>query len=235
MTRLTKVLAAFAALALSACTAPIFTDASFSGGADVQLQGGTPVVVLGLEFQIDFVDDSASEDGVAPNMDLEGNSAKPILDLIGFTEGTDKGDGYNETLSYGAFTHGDVVLTGMTLAEIDTLQTAMLQHPANTWNSSAIGRYQIVRTTLRTLRQELGLDDDLMFDAELQDRLAIELLRGRGYDEWKEGRMSDEQFALNLSKEWASLPNPQTGAGFYSGQNAAVSYAQVKAVFNEAR
>lgn len=27
---------------------------------------------------------------------------RPVLDLIGHTEGTDKGDGYNETLAYGA-------------------------------------------------------------------------------------------------------------------------------------
>ncbi len=33
---------------------------------------------------------------------------RPMLDLIGFTEGTDKGDGYNETLAYGAYTGGDV-------------------------------------------------------------------------------------------------------------------------------
>lgn len=26
---------------------------------------------------------------------------RPLLNLIGFTEGTDKGDGYNETLGYG--------------------------------------------------------------------------------------------------------------------------------------
>lgn len=35
---------------------------------------------------------------------------RPMLDLIGFTEGTDKGDGYNETLAYGAYTGGNVNL-----------------------------------------------------------------------------------------------------------------------------
>ncbi|WP_247996840.1 hypothetical protein [Brucella tritici] len=74
---------------------------------------------------------------------------RPLLDLIGFTEGTDKGDGYNETLGYGAYTGGDVVLVKMSLKDIDDLQGKMLAHPKNKLNSSALGRYQIVRTTLR--------------------------------------------------------------------------------------
>lgn len=33
---------------------------------------------------------------------------RPLLDLIGFTEGTDKGRGYNETLAYGKMLDGEV-------------------------------------------------------------------------------------------------------------------------------
>jgi len=32
---------------------------------------------------------------------------RPMLDLIGFAEGTDRKRGYNETLAYGAYTGGD--------------------------------------------------------------------------------------------------------------------------------
>jgi hypothetical protein len=64
---------------------------------------------------------------------------RPLLDLIGFTEGTDKGRGYNETLAYGALTGGPVDLVGMTLDQVDALQTRMLAHPDNRWNSSAAG------------------------------------------------------------------------------------------------
>ena len=69
-----------------------------------------------------------------------------------FTERTDKGRGYNGTLAYGAFTGGDVNLVGMSLSQIDGLQTKMLANPKNKLNSSAVGRYQIVRTTLRSIR-----------------------------------------------------------------------------------
>ena len=163
------------------------------------------------------------------------NSVTPILDLIGQTEGTDRGDGYNETLAYGRLTGGDVVLIDMTLAEIDDLQTAMLAHPDNRWNSSAVGRYQIVRTTLRALKKKLGLPETAKFTAELQDRLAIELLKGRGFEAWKVGRINDHEFALELSKEWASLPNPQTGKGHYPGQRAAVDFATVQSVLDQVR
>jgi len=69
----------------------------------------------------------------------------------------DRKRGYNETLAYGAFTGGDVDLVAMTLQAIDALQTRMLKHPDNRFNSSALGRYQIVRTTLRAIRKTVKL------------------------------------------------------------------------------
>lgn len=123
----------------------------------------------------------------------------------------------------------------MSLAEIDALQTKMLAHPKNSWSSSAVGRYQIVRTTLRKLKNTLQLADNVKFSPEVQDRFAFELLKGRGYEAWMAGIITHRQFALNLSKEWASLPNPYSDTGYYSGQNAAVSYVKVEYVLAEAR
>lgn len=154
-------------------------------------------------------------------------TAKPILDLVGKTEGTDRGDGYNETLAYGRLTGGDVDLVNMTLGEIDKLQTSMLRHPDNVWNSSAVGRYQIIRTTLRKLKKNLGLTDDMKFTPELQDMLAVELLKGRGYNKWLRGEMSDTAFFNNLSKEWASLPNAK-GLGTYEGQRIGTTLEGLK-------
>jgi len=152
----------------------------------------------------------------------------PILNLIGNTEGTDKGDGYNETLGYGAYTGGDVDLVNMTLGDVDKLQTQMLRHPDNRWNSSAVGRYQVIRTTLRDVKKEMGLTDDMKFDKELQDRIAMHLLERRGLSKWQAGEMSDSQFLTSLSQEWASLPS-STGKGFYKGQRAAATTRQVLA------
>ncbi|RVQ76132.1 lysozyme family protein [Sinorhizobium medicae] len=159
---------------------------------------------------------------------------RPMLDLIGKSEGTDKGRGYNETLGYGAYTGGDRNLTSMTLDEIEQLQGAMLRHPRNRFNSSALGRYQIVRATLRKLKIALRLPGTAKFDASLQDRLGCHLMRGRGIDVWLAGDMSDRALMDALAKEWASLPT-SAGAGHYDGQRASVSTLQVGLALDEVR
>ena len=159
---------------------------------------------------------------------------RPLLDLIGFTEGTDKGRKYNETLAYGAYTGGDVKLTAMTLDEIDALQTRMLKHPKNKLRSSALGRYQIIRTTLRTLRKTLDLTGNELFDGDMQDRFACVLLGQRGIDKYLAGRLKEDTMLLNLAKEWASLPTP-AGKGFYGGQHAAVSAQRVQQTLGEVK
>lgn len=158
----------------------------------------------------------------------------PLLSLIGNTEGTDKGDGYNETLGYGAYTGGDVDLVNMTLGDIDKLQTDMLRHPNNKWNSSAIGRYQIIRTTLRGLKEEMGLTDDMTFTPELQDQMAMHLLERRGLSKWQAGQMTDDEFINGLSAEWASLPKSD-GKGTYEGQRVGTSTQGMRGVLDQIR
>lgn len=159
---------------------------------------------------------------------------RPLLDLIGHAEGTDRKRGYNETLAYGAFTGGDVDLVTMTLQEIDALQTRMLKHPKNHFNSSALGRYQIVRTTLRAIRKTLKLSPSALFDAEIQDRCACYLLGLRGIDKYLAGRLSEDTLINNLAHEWASLPTT-AGKGAYAGQNAAVTPNRLRQVLAEVK
>lgn len=159
---------------------------------------------------------------------------RPLLDLIGHSEGTDRGRRYNETLAYGAYTGGDVELVAMTLDEVDALQTRMLRHRKNKLKSSACGRYQIVRTTLRQIRTALGLDGSELFNADMQDRMACYLLGVRGIDKFLAGRLSEETMLTNLAKEWASLPTP-AGKGYYGGQRAAVTPNRVRAVLGDVR
>lgn len=161
---------------------------------------------------------------------------RPMLDLIGFTEGTDKGDGYNETLAYGAYTGGDVDLVSMTLKELDALQTKMLQHPKNEWKSSAAGRYQIVRTTARSIRKALPERYPITrkFDAECQDEMACYLLGVRGIDKYLAGRMKESTLINNLAQEWASLPTTE-GKGHYDGQHSAATVGRVRATLAEVK
>ncbi|AGR47778.3 baseplate hub [Sinorhizobium phage phiM7] len=112
-----------------------------------------------------------------PELDADRERHGPMLDYIGQKEGTDRGDGYNETLGYGKFTNGDVNLEGMTVGQVKELQRNMLNHPENTFNSSALGRYQITRQTLTDFQGRLGISDSALFDRNTQDRLAIAILK----------------------------------------------------------
>lgn len=144
----------------------------------------------------------------------------PLLNLIGKAEGTDKGRGYNETLGYGAYTGGDQNLTGMSLKEIDALQTKMLADPNNRLNSSAVGRYQITRTTLRDLMRRNGLTGDEKFDPAMQDRLAGDLIKNLPAG-------SAAQLQNGLAGIWASFPRANTGISAY-GQRTGTDTESVR-------
>lgn len=94
--------------------------------------------------------------------------------------------------------------------------------------SSAAGAPQIITKTLKKLKEVMGLTGKEKFTSGLQDRMAYQLLRYRGYDQFMAGNISTEQFAKNLAMEWASMPvlvgtknnkgqNIKRGAGYYDG------------------
>jgi hypothetical protein len=100
------------------------------------------------------------------------------------------------------------MLTDKTLREIYDLQTGMLRHPANRYNSSAIGAGQFVRGTLfkdrygrgtaeqpgvGSVAQQMGLSPDERFTPELQLRMIDHLIRRRG------------RSAGGLGNEWEGL------------------------------
>ena len=104
-------------------------------------------------------------------------------------------------------------LTKMTLQEVLGIDWKSIGA-----NSSAAGRYQIIRETLYGLIAELGLKRTTLFSADLQDRLAYHLLRRRGYDAWTLGKIDTTEFGKRLAMEWASLP-VLAGTKNYKGKN----------------
>jgi muramidase (phage lysozyme) len=158
-----------------------------------------------------------------------------LLEQIAAGEGTSEEQakkrgyksGYDVTLGYGKFDPKDAnkPITEMTLDELDAFQTEMLKNPENKLNSSAVGKYQIVRTTLRELKEKLGLKGDEKFTPELQDKLASELLQRRGMGKFEKGEITQEQFQENLAKEWASIATKE-GKSFY-GQRVGTTSEEI--------
>lgn len=87
---------------------------------------------------------------------------------------------------------------------------------------------------MRDLKKEMGLTDDMKFDKRLQDRMAMQLLKKRGLDDWQAGKLSDDQFMDNLAHEWASLPKAD-GRGAYKGQRTGVSPGGVRQTLNKVK
>lgn len=113
-----------------------------------------------------------------------------------------------------AYNNVAVNFTGMTINEVQQWQRNYINSGSP---SSAAGRYQIISGTLQSLKDELGLTGDELFDEAMQDRMAIALLERRGLDDFLEGRMSEAQFMRRLSQEWASLPRDMGGRSYYAG------------------
>lgn len=175
----------------------------FSGlpGVDgVSLTGATSKQkqdAMGVELMLDY----STQEGFKP--------VKNLLDFV--TQG--------EAKSYNTIYGGsERPLDNMTIAEVYQLQNSMVRRNKV---SSAVGKYQFIRKTLRSAVKALGLDiNTTRFTSEVQDRLATYLLKIRGLDKFLEGKLSLEGFAKNLSKEWASLPRGQDNRSYYHGDRA---------------
>ena len=122
-----------------------------------------------------------------------------LLDFIGKLESADNYEAY-----IGKSKNKDnPKLTVMSIGEIRTFQDKLiLTHH----ESSAVGRYQIVGSTLTGLVNTLNIKLNEVFDQTMQDRLALQLLKERGIGSFRNGSKTAVQFGLSLAQEWASLP-----------------------------
>lgn len=137
-----------------------------------------------------------------------GLEPKGLLGLIGKHEAGSKG--YNAVYSGSGKSAN---LTGMSISQVLNFQDSIKSS-----GSTAVGKYQFLQKTLRGLVKEMGLNPNTQFTPQLQDDLARALLKKRGLDKYLSGKMSEEEFADNLSKEWAALPY-NTGKSFYAGDS----------------
>ena len=140
---------------------------------------------------------------------------------------------YDITLGYGKYDpKGYKPITQQTLGELDEFQTKMLQDKNNTLHSSAVGMWQVTRTTLRELKKKYGWKDDELFDKKKQDQIGLHLLEKRGLSKFKQGKLSPTRFQQNISKEWASVASPYTKKSYY-GQHTGTSDKDIKKLIGD--
>lgn len=157
------------------------------------------------------------------------SGTKGLLETLAHGEGTSDtraqkrgfASGYDVSYAYGKYNpRGHKPISQMTIGEVKRLQREMIGKqrvlgiPAGD-RSSAVGKYQLIQSTLQEQQRKLGLSDSDVFSPEVQDMIGKSLLQQRGLSKFMQGRLSPKQFQLNLSKEWASVANPETGRSFY--------------------
>jgi len=144
-----------------------------------------------LESVLVFADPGTWGSSAVP-VDVAGANAAAFLRMIRFSEGTDGQDGYR-------------TLFGGALFE-SYADHPRIYVPFRNTSSSAAGAYQILYRTFQGLQSKLGTTG---FSPEVQDAMALELIRERGaLNDVYAGRV--QQAISKVSKVWASLP----GAGY---------------------
>lgn len=128
-------------------------------------------------------------------------------------------------------------LTKMTVDEVLNWQSRSVAAGSK---SSAAGRYQIIRKTLRSLKHQGHVRGTDLFNKSTQDRLGRVLLERRGLSRFQSGKINATQFAQNLSQEWASLPaatrdrkgRKATGQSYYAGDGLNRSHTTIDRVLS---
>lgn len=168
-----------------------------------------------------------------------------VLDFLGKTETGRTGMAAYQTIIGHKEKSLAKPITEMTLDELVIEQRRWVKNLRVA--SGAAGKYQIIRKTLLGLIAELGLPGSTKFTPDVQDRMGMALLRRRGFDAFIAGKMTLNAFALELAKEWASMPvlvdmqgasrQVKAGQSYYAGDGvnkALVTPAELRAVLSEA-
>jgi muramidase (phage lysozyme) len=149
-------------------------------------------------------------------LSVDPTSYTPLMSMIGTIESNDNYNAY-----FGNPRNLEIKFTDMTMDEVMRWQTSFI---ADGNASSAVGRYQIINTTLSGLVRELNIDTTEKFNQRMQDRMAIALFERRGSTAFINKEMTAEEFAASLAKEWAALPkvignNPDSSYYAHDGLN----------------
>ena len=136
------------------------------------------------------------------------SNLQQLKDVIGKAE---SGNNYNRLVTAKA---GDknlpsefknINLSDLTIAEVLDLQKRMKK--SGLFPSTAIGKFQIVEPTLKSLSSSLGVDiNKTKFTPETQEMYADKLIKDAGYEDYKTGKITGETLQNNLAKIWAAVP-----------------------------
>lgn len=145
---------------------------------------------------------------------------KPLADMIGAAEADSLG-GYNaanagKPMDLG--NNGLTAITGRTCEQVTLAEVKAWQRQGLLF---AVGRYQMIPTTLQAAQRWAGLPDSAAFSPANQDLMLQALLQYKRPTVWLylQGKASKAAALLAMAKEWAGVPRPD-GYSHYHGDRA---------------
>ncbi|MEZ5809876.1 MAG: hypothetical protein R3D45_00550 [Rhizobiaceae bacterium] len=132
-----------------------------------------------------------------------GSDTDPKLqDLLGLVASKESHGNYNAFFGHGK-NQNNPKFTAMTVGQVRQWQDNFV---AGGSKSSAVGKYQIIRKTLDAIIGRLNLNGSELFDENMQDRMAVDLLKVRKLNDFLSGAIGIVAFGNMLAMEWASFP-----------------------------
>ena len=166
-----------------------------------------------------------------------------VLSFISSGEGgynsSNRGTINNEIIgSDNATKRGGKSLSEMTLGEIKGYQKLKKD---NLNRLFAVGAYQITPEAMDAAMKAAGVNDNTIFSPDVQDRMGLGLLLGTKRPKlaaYIKGESDDINTAmLEFAKEFASIPDPNTGRSYYAnkGNKAQHTVAETREALERAR
>ena len=180
-------------------------------------------------------------------VDVGGSPTPERMEVLNFIsageggyESSNRGtSGDNIVGSTNSTVRGGKPLSKMTLAEIKGYQR--IKDPNNPNRLFAVGAYQITPDAMDAAMKAAGVNDNTIFSPTVQDRLGLGLILGTKRPKlaaYIKGESDDIDTAmLEFAKEFASIPDPNTGRSYYdkTGNKAQHTIAETREALERAR
>ena len=180
-------------------------------------------------------------------VDVGGSPTPERMEVLNFIsageggyESSNRGtSGDNIIGSTNSTVRGGKPLSKMTLAEIKGYQR--IKDPNNPNRLFAVGAYQITPDAMDAAMKAAGVNDNTIFSPTVQDRMGLGLILGSKRPKlaaYIKGESDDINTAmLEFAKEFASIPDPNTGRSYYdkTGNKAQHTIAETREALERAR
>jgi muramidase (phage lysozyme) len=150
---------------------------------------------------------------------------RSLLEIISKGEGTNRPSGYNIIYGYDKYKTDDMKnqlektpLSKMTLEQVQEFQKKLIEQTRGTLSppiskkkgSGAVGKYQINYKNIKNWLKKKRFNKNTIFSPEVQDEMAVELLKESKLDDLINLKITPEEFHNRVANIWHSFEKYNT-------------------------